>query len=157
MSFDVDVSKRWPAMPSSGEPNPRHTHEPGAALHKRPGIRGPEPTAVGLSSPDQRKARTVLLPHALTLGQARSYIAALADQADSIDASSAYEHVLIELDRMHGDESPVLDTAGICEDRAILLAVASSAIEELEQYGVDPLTVELVLAMLDDAHGLDGT
>jgi hypothetical protein len=99
----------------------------------------------------------VLLPHALTLGQARSYIAALADQADSIDTSSAYEHVLIELDRIHGDESPGLDTAGICEDRATLLAVASSAIEELEQYGIDPLHVELVLATLDDAYGLEGT
>jgi hypothetical protein len=99
----------------------------------------------------------VLLPHALTLAQARSYLAALADQADSIDASSAYEHVLIELDRIHGDESSGLDTSGICEERTILLAVASSAIEELEQYGVDPLSVELVLAMLDDAYGLDGT
>lgn len=99
----------------------------------------------------------MLLPHALTLAQARSYIAALADQADSIDASSAYEHVLIELDRIHGDESPCLDTSGISEDRAILLAVASSAVEELERYGVDPLNVELVLAMLDDAYGLDGT
>ena len=99
----------------------------------------------------------MLLPHALTLGQARSCIAALADQADSIDASSAYEHVLIELDRIHGDESPGLDTDGICEDRADLLASATSAIEDLEQHGVDPLNVELVLAMLDDAYGLDGT
>jgi hypothetical protein len=98
----------------------------------------------------------MLLPHAMTLAQARSYVAALADKADSIDASSAYEHVLIELDRIHGDKTPGLDTAGICEDRAILLTVASSAIEELEQYGVDPLNIELVLAMLDDAYVLDG-
>ena len=54
----------------------------------------------------------MLLPHAQTLAQARSYVAALADQAHSIDASSAYEHVLIELDRIHGDESPGLDTDG---------------------------------------------
>ncbi|WP_244928554.1 hypothetical protein [Nocardioides sp. W7] len=96
----------------------------------------------------------MLLPHALTLAQARSCLAALADQASTIDASSAYEHVLIELDRLHGDECPSADTA---EDRAILLAVATSALEELEQYGVDPLTVELIIAMLDDAHALDGT
>ena len=38
----------------------------------------------------------MLLPHAQTLAQARSYLAALADQASTIDASSAYEHVLIE-------------------------------------------------------------
>ena len=99
----------------------------------------------------------MLLSHALTLGQARSCIAALADQADSIDASSAYEHVLIELDRIHGDESPGLYIDGIYEDRTVLLESATSAIEELEQYGVDPLTVELVVAMLDDANGLDGT
>ena len=99
----------------------------------------------------------MLLPQALTLAQARSYVAALADQADSIDASSAYEHVLIELDHIHGDESPGLDPSGLPQDRAILLAVATSAIEELEQHGVDPLSVELVLAMLDDAFAVDGT
>ena len=104
-----------------------------------------------------KKERTVLLSHALTLGQARSCIAALADQADSIDASSAYEHVLIELDRIHGDEGPGLYTDGIYEDRTVLLASATSAIEELEQYAVDPLTVELVVAMLDDAYALDGS
>jgi hypothetical protein len=103
-----------------------------------------------------RKESIVLLPHALTLTQARSYLAALADQASTIDASSAYERVLIELDRIHGDECPSADTEGLTEDRAILLAVATSALEELEQYGVDPLTVELIIAMLDDAYALDG-
>jgi len=99
----------------------------------------------------------MLLPHAFTLAQARSYLAALADQASTIDASSAYEHALIELDRIHGDESTAIDSDGLTEDRAILLAVATSALEELEQYGVDPLSVELILAMLDDAYALDGT
>ncbi|UMG92185.1 hypothetical protein [Nocardioides sp. TF02-7] len=36
-----------------------------------------------------------------------------------------------------------------------LLAVASSAVEGLENYGVDPLSVELILAMLVDAQDLD--
>lgn len=99
----------------------------------------------------------MLLPHAQTLAQARSYLAALSDRASTIDASSAYEHVLIELDRVHGDECPSADTEELTEDRAILLAVATSAFEELEQYGVDPLTIELVIAMLDDAYTLDGT
>jgi hypothetical protein len=99
----------------------------------------------------------VLLPHALTLAHARSYLAALADQADSVDASSAYEHVLIELDRIHGDEGPRLNTSGTSQDSAMLLEVASWAIEDLEQYGVDALYVELILAMLDDANALDGT
>lgn len=99
----------------------------------------------------------MLLPHAHTLAQARSYLAALADQASTIDALSAYEHVLIELDRLHGDESPGITDDGLTGDRATLLAAATSALEELEQYGVDPLNVELILAMLDDAYALDGT
>lgn len=71
----------------------------------------------------------MLLPHAHTLAQARSYLAALADQASTIDASSAYEHVLIELDRLHGDESPAINDDGLTEDRATLLAVVTSALE----------------------------
>ncbi len=99
----------------------------------------------------------MLLPHAFTVAQARSYLAALADQASTIDASSAYEHVLIDLDRIHGDECPAINSDGLTEDRAILLAVATSALEGLQQYGVDPLSIELILAMLDDAYALDGT
>ena len=99
----------------------------------------------------------MLLPHALTLAQARSYVAALADQACTIDASSAYEHVLLELDRLHGDECPAIDSTGITDERQILLAVASDAIEELQSYGIDALSIELVLAMLDEASTLDGT
>ena len=41
------------------------------------------------------------------------------------------------------------------DDRDILFAVAGSAIEELEDYGVDALSVELILAMLVDARDLD--
>lgn len=99
----------------------------------------------------------MLLPHACTLAQARSHLAALADQASTIDASSAYEHVLIELDRIHGDDCPAIDPDGLTGDRASLLAAATSALEELEQYGVDPLSIELIIAMLDDAYALDGT
>ncbi|MFZ5848843.1 MAG: hypothetical protein ACOYX5_15835 [Actinomycetota bacterium] len=97
----------------------------------------------------------MLLPHAQTLAQARSYVAALADRALTLEASSAYERTLLELDRVHGDECPALDTEDLTDHRAILLAVASSAIEELESYGLDALSVELILAMLVDAHNLD--
>ena len=68
--------------------------------------------------------------------------------------------MLIELDRLHGDQSPTShgpDSSALTEDRAILLAVTASALEDLEQYGVDPLSVELVLAMLDDASALEGS
>ena len=97
----------------------------------------------------------MLLPHAQTLAQARSYVAALADQALKLDASFAYEHVLLELDRVHGDECPALETEDLTDDRAILLTCAHSAIQELEDHGIDALSVELILAMLIDAHDLD--
>ncbi|KRF34425.1 hypothetical protein [Nocardioides sp. Soil805] len=97
----------------------------------------------------------MLLPHAQTLAQARSYVAALADRALTIDASSAYERVLLELDRVHGDDCPALDTEDLSDDRDILLAVANNAVGQLENCGVDPLSVELLLAMLIDAHDLD--
>ena len=97
----------------------------------------------------------MLLPHAITLAQARSYLAALADQAPTLEASAAYERTLIDLDRLHGDESPALTTDGLTHDREILYATASSAIEALTAHGVDALGVELILAMLEDAHGLD--
>lgn len=51
------------------------------------------------------------LEHLLTLAQARSFVAALADTALGDDASTAFERVLIELDWLHDDESPGLDTA----------------------------------------------
>ncbi|QCX29206.1 hypothetical protein FC770_09195 [Nocardioides jishulii] len=97
----------------------------------------------------------MLLPHAVTLAQARSYLAALADQATTIDASSAYEHALIELDRVHGDEVPTIDSDELCEDRAILLSMATAALEDLDRHGVDALSIELIIAMLDDAYTLD--
>src|SRR4051812_24725770 len=102
----------------------------------------------------------MLLSHACTLAQTRSYLAALADRASTIDASSAYERVLIGLDRVHGDESPTSDgpnSDALTEDRAILLAVTGSALEDLEQFGVDPLSVELILAMLDDASAVEAS
>jgi hypothetical protein len=95
------------------------------------------------------------LAHAQTLVEARSYIAALADNARSGEASSAYEHVLIELDRLHGDESPALSTDGLTTSRDVLFAVANSAVEELLGYGLDALDIELLLARLDEAHDLD--
>lgn len=97
----------------------------------------------------------MLLPHAQTIAQARSYVAALADRALTIDGSSAYERVLLELDRAHGDDCPALDADDLSDDRDILLTVASNAVEELEGYGVDALSVELILAMLVNAHDLD--
>ena len=97
----------------------------------------------------------MLLTHAATLAEARSYLAALADHARTVEASSAYERTLIELDWVHGDDTPALDTAGITDDRDIVMGLAVSAVQRLADYGVDALHIELVLASLTDAHALD--
>jgi hypothetical protein len=97
----------------------------------------------------------MLLAHAVTLTEARSYIAALADHARTVEASSAYERALLELDGIHGDDVPALDTYGLTDDRDILTAVATSAIEQLAASDVDALQIELLLAALDDARALD--
>lgn len=99
----------------------------------------------------------MLLAHAITLTEARSHIAALADYAQTVEASSAYEHVLLELDAIHGDDVPALDTTGLAGDCDLLLAAATSAVEELVRHGVDVLQIELLLAMLDDARAVNGS
>ncbi len=98
----------------------------------------------------------MLLAHAVTLAEARTYIAALADGADTFEASSGYERTLLYLDAIHGDDSPALDTRGLIDDKAGLHALAESAIEELVDHGVDALQVELVLDMLEAARDQDG-
>ncbi|MGN6576959.1 MAG: hypothetical protein ACTHKG_14880 [Nocardioides sp.] len=96
----------------------------------------------------------MLLAHAVTLAEARSYVAALADNARTIDASVEYEHVLLELDAIHGGEVP--PTTEVLTDKSdVLYTVAEAAIEELVDHGVDGLQVELILARLEDARALD--
>lgn len=95
------------------------------------------------------------LRHAHTLAQARTYLAALADEASNDDAASAYEHVLIDLDRIHCDESPDVYLDAVTQDRAIQYDVATAAIEELKTHGVDPLSVELLLWNLSAAYDQD--
>lgn len=97
----------------------------------------------------------MLLAHAVTLAEARSYIAALADEAATFDGSVEYEHALLYLDLIHGDDVPALDTHGLTDDRAILHAIAVSAVKELADHGVDKLQVELLLEMLDVARDRD--
>ena len=97
----------------------------------------------------------MLLPHAHTLAQARTYLAALADEASNDDASSGYENVLIELDRIHRDESPDVYLETVTQDRDIQYDTAVAAIEGLKEHGVDPLSVELLLWRLEDAYTQD--
>ncbi|WP_110208631.1 hypothetical protein [Nocardioides daejeonensis] len=97
----------------------------------------------------------MLLAHAVTLAEARSYIAALADEAVTFDGSVEYEHALLYLDLIHGEDVPALDTHGLTDDRAILHAIAVSAVKELADHGVDRLQIELLLDMLDVARDRD--
>ena len=96
----------------------------------------------------------MLLAHAVTLAEARSYVAALADNARTFDASVEYEHVLLELDTIHGGEVP--PTTDVLTDKSdVLYTVAEASIEELVDHGVDALQVELILARLEGARALD--
>ncbi|GAA1451022.1 hypothetical protein GCM10009641_84700 [Mycobacterium cookii] len=97
----------------------------------------------------------MLLAHAVLLSEARSYIAALADNATTLEASSAYDLALIELDLVHGDDAFALDATSPAVDRDILMALATSAVERLTTYGVDALHGELLLASLEGACALD--
>lgn len=97
------------------------------------------------------------LHHAHALAQARTCLSALADEASCDDASSGYEHVLIELDRIHCDATPDVYLDALTQDRDIQYDLATAAIEELTSHGVDPLSVELLLCMLQDAYSQDCT
>ena len=96
----------------------------------------------------------MLLAHAVTLAEARSYVAALADAALTPDASIEYDRVLLQIDFVHGDYVPGISSVPVT-DRDVLFAVAESAIEGLTRHGIDSLTVELVLDMLWAARELD--
>ena len=97
----------------------------------------------------------MLLSHAIALTEARSHVAALADTAVTFEASVEYERVLLQLDWIHGDDVPGLDASGLTDDRNVLFSLAESAIEELVDFDVDALRIELVLAMLIAARELD--
>ncbi len=96
----------------------------------------------------------MLLAHAVTLAEARSYVAALADQAQTFGASVEYERLLLQLDWIHGDYIPGISPVAT-DERNALFRIAESAIEDLVEHGVDELRVELVLDMLDAAREKD--
>lgn len=98
----------------------------------------------------------MLVAHAVLLAEARSYVAALADLADSFDGALEYERVLLQLDWLHGGTVPPT-TAVPTVDRALLYEVAESAIGSLADHGVDGLELEICLAMLDAAYSLDAS
>lgn len=96
----------------------------------------------------------MLLAHAVTLAEARSYLAALADQALTFDASVEYERVLLQVDFLHGDFIPGISRVP-AHSRDVLFDVAYAAIEDLTEHGIDLLSVELLLDMLEVAWAKD--
>lgn len=96
----------------------------------------------------------MLLAHAVTLAEARSYLAALADQALTFDASVEYERVLLQLDFLHADFTPGISRVPTYS-RDVLFDVAYAAIDELAEHGIDLLSVELLLDMLEVAWAKD--
>lgn len=96
----------------------------------------------------------MLIAHAVTLAEARSYIAALANQAHSFDAAVEYEHALLQLDSIYGDYIPGTVPIPI-NDRDLLFDLASEAVENLAEHGTDPLQAELLLDMLESARSKD--
>ncbi|GAA4700009.1 hypothetical protein [Nocardioides conyzicola] len=95
------------------------------------------------------------LAHAHTLALARTYVVALADHAAAEDVASAYERVLIELDRLHDDQGPDIDLETVTGGSDLWFELAIVAIANLIRHGVDPLSVELICWMLVDAHAAD--
>lgn len=99
----------------------------------------------------------MLLSHAIALAEARTYLAALANQAEDLETSVAYEQVLLHLDAIHRIDVPRIEASGLVDDLTTLHTVAESAISELADHSViDALQVELLLAMLSDVRDLRG-
>lgn len=94
----------------------------------------------------------MLLAHAVTLAEARSYLAALADTACTVEGSIAYDRVLLQLDLVHHDQSPAHTDLPRTLPAELLYRCAVKAIDDLKSHGVDALQMELVLAELMDAR-----
>lgn len=96
----------------------------------------------------------MILAHAILLAEARSYLAALSDNAPSLDAALEYERVLLQVDVLHDGQVPAA-TGVPSRDRSVLRGIAAMAIGNLGAHGVDALEVELCLAMLEAAWAVE--
>lgn len=96
----------------------------------------------------------MLLPYAVLLAEARSYVAALADRALTFDGSMEYERVILELDEVHGGVFPPTTEIPITDPDA-LYELAHTSIAELESPEVNRLGLSICLAMLSAARETD--
>src|SRR4051812_17622925 len=85
--------------------------------------------------------------YASQLAEARSCLAALAD-ASPFELSVEYEHLLLELDAMHGGHGPA--TFPVTGSLSELHQRVEARLEDLSGLGADPLRIELTLARLDE-------
>lgn len=105
-------------------------------------------------NPITQLAADMGLSHFGAYASARAHLSALADDAISFEAASAYENTLIELDRIHGTRWPIINVDPVADSHTLLWAHARIAIQRLHPH-VDPLDLELILAMLNVARDLD--
>lgn len=91
---------------------------------------------------DQMSAR-----YAQVLAEPRSCLSALADLSP-YDSSMAYEHLLLDVDELHGGRVPALHM--VTGTLADLRCQAEAWLAELADLGADPLTIELLLVRLDE-------
>lgn len=98
----------------------------------------------------------MLLTHAIAIAEARSYIAALDDNARTVRGSVGYDQALIYLDASLGDDLPATIEIRI-EDPEVLHRLAVQAVTDLATHGLDPLHIELALAYIADARDTDTT
>lgn len=96
----------------------------------------------------------MMLTDAIAIAEARSYLAALDDNAHTILGSVGYDRTLIYLDASLGDDIPATIEVRI-EDSELLYRLAVQAITDLTAHGVDLLHIELILAYLADSRTLD--
>ncbi len=69
------------------------------------------------------------LAYAIPLAEARSCLAALADVAMDFDESVLYEHLLLDIDALHGDDAPALSAR--VGDRTELLRRLEAAVDRM--------------------------
>lgn len=82
------------------------------------------------------------LAYAITLAEARSCLAALADTAMDIYESSHYERLLIECDGLHPIGPALYPIAGT---KTELLDRLEAAVDQMRDLGGDGLSLELLL------------
>jgi len=87
------------------------------------------------------------LAYARNLAEARSCLAGLADMSP-YKTSLEYDHLLLELDALHGGHGPA--TFPIAGSLSELRRRVKARLEALADLGADPLNIELILARLDE-------